>query len=399
MRPLINAIPSRVADLQRPARIGIDVGWMSSEAIGTGVYTCELVQALLRHDTVNTYVLYFRDARASENPLWQLAAPNVEKRVVGPRVTNLRTQALAYHLYRDQIDLFHSTGFFLPYLWFGKKVVTIHDVNYLRFGYNWRDLGLRAKRLSLLLQTPLSARVSRKIIAVSQFGATDIVRYLHVSPAKVHTVPNGVRSMMAERPSDEDMARLRQRFALDRYVLSVGVLAPQKNLERLIRAFARLPRDDTAPLKLVLAGRNEGLYADYANGTLRPLVAALGLQDAVVFAGFVTDAELRALYAGAICVAQVSEGEGFGLPIVEAMASGTPMVSADTTAMVEVAGDASLRVDPLDIGAIAAALARLCTDEPLRALLRRRGLQRASLFTWEHAAEQTLAVYRAVLQG
>jgi glycosyltransferase involved in cell wall biosynthesis len=375
-------------------RVGIDVAWADGQPTGTGIYTQELVRALLQRDTHTTYVLYFRDPRRSRNSLWRLEAPNLEKRIVSSPITNIRNQILAYHLYRDRIDLFHSTGFFLPYGWLGRKVVTIHDVNYLRYGRYWRRQGTRTRWLGLFLQAPLSARVSDSILTPSQFSARDIVRYLRVSPRKVHVVPHGVRaSLRATQPPEKDMLK---RLNLAHYLLYVGVLSPHKNLERLIQAFSTLPPCADGPLKLVLIGRDD---ASYGERILRPLVSALGLQERVIFTGYVSEDVLGELYAASLCVVQISEAEGFGLPIVEAMASGIPVVAANATATAEIAGNAALLVNPTDVTAIADGLARAIGDEPLRNILRKSGLRRAGEFTWARTAEQTWAIYQSALQS
>jgi len=379
-------------------RIGLDVAWAGSQPTGTGVYTSALVHALLRHDTFNTYVLYFKDPRTHTNPLWGLQHPTVERRVIGPNVTNVRNQTLAYHLYRDRIDVFHSTGFFLPYGWTGRKVVTIHDVNHLRYAKHWWRPGWRLAFLSLLLQAPLSAWQAQRIIACSHAAAGDIMRYLRVPAGKIAVIPEGIRSVFRPDPLRDAVARVMQRHGLDHYILYVGVMAPQKNLERLIRAFARSAANERAQgggvrLQLALVGNADGPYTDQV---LRPLIRSLGCQDDVIFTGYVSDDDLNCLYVGARCLAQISEGEGFGLPLVEAMACGVPLVASAIPTTVEVAGEAALLVSPWDLDAIAGAMTRICRDSALRAQLRERGLRRALDFTWDKAAADTLDVYLQV---
>jgi glycosyltransferase involved in cell wall biosynthesis len=141
----------------------------------------------------------------------------------------------------------------------------------------------------------------------------------------------------------------------------------------------------------VLAGRD---YGGYGDNVLRPLARSLGCEDQVEFTGYISDEDVRALYAAARCVAQVSEGEGFGLPVIEAMFCGAPVIAANTTALKEVAGDAALLVDPMDEQKIATGLAQLCGDEHLRRDLRERGIRHTQQYTWDRAAQQTIAVYQ-----
>jgi glycosyltransferase involved in cell wall biosynthesis len=358
------------------------------------------VRALLRHDAHTNYYLYFRHAGAEDNALWVCDAPNLTRRVVPLASANLRNQVLAYHLYRDRIQLFHSPGFFLPYAWVGPKVVSIHDVNFLRHARHWWRPGKRGAFLSLLAQTALSARVSARVLTVSQSAAQDIQRYLRVRASKIAVVPNGVRTTLKPSLPPVQVADMLHRYQLEDYMLFVGVISPTKNLERLVRAFASAAARRAAATpgarapKLVLAGKSNSPYTDRV---LRPLVSSLGCEREVVLTGYVPEDDLNALYLGARCVAQVSEGEGFGLPIVEAMHCGAPVITSTIAATAEVAGDAALLVDPTDTAAIAEALSRLCEDEALRLALRERGFRRAQTFTWDRAAQLTLAAYRGAL--
>ena len=178
---------------------------------------------------------------------------------------------------------------------------------------------------------------------------------------------------------------MQQRYG--QFFLSVGVLAPQKNLERLLRAFAQV-RDGTT--RLVLAGRPAGAYAD---AILRPLTRTLGVEEHVVFAGATDDEALCALYHAAVALVYPSLADGFGLPIVEAMACGCPVITSNVSSMPEVAGDAALLVDPRAVAALAGALEHLLAAPAVRADLAARGRARAALFTWDEAARQTLRCY------
>lgn len=390
---------AQTAPTHRRWRIGIDAVWAGGTPTGTGMYTLELVRALIQQDTYNTYYLYFKDPDSHANALWEIDAPNVVKRVVAISSNNLRTQVLARALYRDRIDIFHSTGFFLPYAWLGRKVVTIHDVNAFRFARNWWRPGTRLSWLTLVLQIPLSAWASRRILTDSRYAAQDIQRFLRVPSRKIDVVYLGVRSSLQVDVAPVVIRNVLQRYGLSDFFLFVGVMSPQKNLERLIQAFARTltHRRATQPnttLRLVLAGKDDGPYTEQV---LRPLARSLGCEEHVVFTGYISNEDVSALYASACGVAQVSEGEGFGLPIIEAMTFGTPVVVADTSATAEVAGDAALLVDPWQVDAIADALIQLCENAQVRLSLGQRGRARARLFRWDSAAQQTLQVYTRAL--
>lgn len=365
------------------------------------MYTSELIRALVRNDRFNTYYIYFRNPDAADDNLRALAAPNLVKRVVRGRPRNLRNQLLARALKADKIDLFHSTGFYLPYAWRGRKVVTFHDANFIRFRQYWWRPGARFSYLTLRAQTPLSAAQSRYVITVSETAARDLVRYLHVPENKIRVVYPGVRTDLTPQPPRSAVEATLAYYELApwNYLLYVGVLAPHKNLERLVRAFAwsgdvgrGQPRTDT--FKLVLAGGTDGPYAEEV---LRPLVRELGIAQRVAFTGYVSTSVLNHLYVAARGVAQISEAEGFGLPVVEAMACGAPVIASQATATAEAAGGAALLVDAEDPVRIAWAVTRLRDDDGMWEDLRRRGWWRARALTWDSAAQQMLQIYEKAL--
>ena len=176
------------------------------------------------------------------------------------------------------------------------------------------------------------------------------------------------------------------------YILYVGTIQPRKNLGTLIEAYDELRRTMTAPPKLVIVGRKGWLYDD-----LFARISELGLEDAVIFTGFVPDAELPYLFDGARVFAYLSLLEGFGRPPLEAMACGVPVVASNTTAIPEVVGDAGITVPPRDVAAVAAALQAILTDDNRAEDLRRRGMAQARRFSWDAAARETLALYRSLL--
>ncbi len=186
--------------------------------------------------------------------------------------------------------------------------------------------------------------------------------------------------------------RPQHRFDLDRYILSVGELTPQKNLEGLIRAFAML---DAPDVTLAIAGRANGSYRE---ARLEPLVRELGLGKRVRFLGVIPQPTLASLYAGASAFALPSFSEGFGLPVIEAMAAGTPVAASNRSSIPEIAGDAALLIDPDDPRQLAGALDQILTDLPLREALARRGRENARRFRWDRAADAMTIVYEAAFE-
>lgn len=264
-------------------------------------------------------------------------------------------------------------------------VVTIHDVAVLRFPRLFRPWHGTYARAVL----PRVARRARRVIAVSQATKQDILELLGVPNERVTVVYNGVpRFAEQDLQQSSRNTSVRARYRLpERFVLAVGELDPRKNLERLVAAVDYLrTRPKTSDLALVHAG---------PEGLLRR--AELQGAGAVHFLGYVPVADLFELYRLARCCAYPSLWEGFGLPVLEAMAAGCPVVTSAISAPAEIAGETALLVDPMSTDEIASALERLWTDDGLRADLARRGLARAREFTWERAARETAAVYESVL--
>jgi glycosyltransferase involved in cell wall biosynthesis len=300
-----------------------------------------------------------------------------------PRLVSLRNAM-------GDVDLFHATNYVLPCAPGVPLVVTVHDLTLLRHP----ELGTAALR-RLVESTRQSVREARRVIADSAATRRDVIELLGVAEEKVHAIPLGCDPDFV--PGDVEAARqqVATRFAIDRpYVLHVGTIEPRKNLERLVSAFARARRAQRGPHLLVLAGA-----PGWGVEAVRQRVAAEGLEEIVRFTGAVSRRDLVALYRAADLFAYPSLYEGFGLPALEAMACGTPVLASDVASLPEVVGKATLTVDPRDDEALASQLALGLTDRELRDRLRTAGPSRASQFTWERCAAETLAVYDAVLDG
>ena len=284
-------------------------------------------------------------------------------------------------------DLVHGPVFIGPLFAPCPFVVTIHDLSFIRFPNLFRP----ANRFYLTVFTRLSARRARRLIAVSAHAAAETTRLLGVPAERVDVVYHGVDPVFRSLPADR-VAAFRQRYGLpEQFLFFVGTLEPRKNLVRLVRAFARV-YDGRAGL--VLAGGKGWLYDD-----LFAEVKALGLTEAIIFPGYVMNEELPLWYNAATAVAYPSVYEGFGLPILEAQACGTPVLTSNVSSLPEAAGDAALMVDPYDVDALAEGLNRLLTDEPLRHDLRERGLIHARRFRWSNTARETARVYRHAMGG
>jgi glycosyltransferase involved in cell wall biosynthesis len=359
-------------------RIGIDA---RNDGTGVGRYTFSLLRELARLDRDNEYTVFLRRER-----LATYAPPGPNFRLVEADIPwfGAREQLLLPRLVdRERLDLVHYPHLTVPLISATPFVVTIHDLNYLE-----RDAifppgrGLRRTVLTAGYRVELAkAKRARRLIAVSEHTRDTVVRRLGVDRERVEVTYEAADP----RGSIELDRSVLERHGLDApFFLYVGSAYPYKNLGRLIEAFARLGGDH----RLVLAGDLEDFAA-----ALRERAATLGLGERVVFPGPVSDGELATLYDAALAYAFVSLGEGFGLPGLEAMQAGVPVVAANAASLPEIYGDAARYCDPLDVASIAAALADVAANEGLRSRLVALGRDRAAQFSWSRTAEQTLAVY------
>jgi len=289
-------------------------------------------------------------------------------------------------------ELLHSPHYVRPLLCTIPSVVTIHDCIHLLFPqYLPNRMAWRYARYMM----GSAIRHSAVVFTVSEASRADILRFFPwADPAKVHVVPNAIDTELLESPSEEEMARVRERYQIHgRFVLFAGNVKPHKNLERLIRAFA-LVREQGGheDLQLLLIGDDVSKY-----GALRRAVESTGLRQDVRFFGFVPPRTLAALYRMASVFAFPSLYEGFGLPPLEAMSCGTPVVTSRMSSLPEVVGEAALLVDPYRVEDIAAGIAAVLDEDDLREQLIEKGRARARAFSWERSVRAIHAGYLKAL--
>ncbi|WP_290631585.1 glycosyltransferase family 1 protein, partial [Aquisalimonas sp.] len=283
-------------------------------------------------------------------------------------------------------DLFHSPDYELPRLPL-PGVVTVHDLSHRFFPEH--HPASRVRHLERIL--PASLERAAAIITVSHTVRHELVTELGVEPGRVHAIANGARAAF-RADCKPDVAAHAYDLTPGKYILSVGALEPRKNLARLLDAYLQLPSTLRNAYPLILAGPD-----GWADRRLRASVKRACATGAVRRLGYVPDEILPSLYAGAAAFVYPSVYEGFGLPVLEAMACGTPVITNGTGALSEVAGEAAVTVDVYDTIAIRDALERILTDHGLSARLRQAGPRRASGFTWSATAEATCQVYAQVL--
>ncbi len=356
---------------------------------GIGRYMKGLTQAVLAQAPQNDYLLIL--PRGGEE-MFAGAFSHVERIITPLKYYSLREQIeLPAMLRRHKVDLLHAPHFNLPLLRSCPTVVTLHDAIYLACP---DDLPSRLGRLYYRGMMLAAARRSSRIVTDSEFSKNDLVRYLHADAAKIDVIYPGVGPAFQPVSDEAKLQGVRARYGIEGdYLIYTGIFKPRKNHAGLLCAFQNLLRRGVAA-QLVLAGPlNEG------EAELRTLADGLGIAERVIFTGFVSDADLPALYSGARVYACPSLYEGFGFTVLEAMACGVPVVCTKETSLPEVAGDAALYADSRNPEEFGAALYRAFSDGELRAALVERGRKNVRRFRWETTAAQVLAVYDRALGG
>jgi glycosyltransferase involved in cell wall biosynthesis len=356
--------------------VGFDVTIAARVATGVGVYARELRAALAGRPCG---VRIWQKSLGTPGPGWR-------RLLNAMGLTSWLLVEVPRRVKREGVSVYHAVSSLGPLRPGCPSVMTVHDATLLttRSQYGWVD------RLYHRMFSVLAARRADAIIVPSAAARRAVSRAYAIPEARIHAVHHGVSARFRPVPPAERAPVLLRHELRAPYLLFVGAQPPRKNLERLVLALAHLRgQSDGTGLQLAIAGPRER-----GDEVARSLARRLGLETAVRWLGWVPDEELPAVYSGALCLAYPSLVEGFGLPILEAMACETPVLTSDRSSMAEVAGDAALLVDPENPAALAEGLRHLRADEALRRDLVARGAARAAKFTWRDAAAATEAVYR-----
>jgi glycosyltransferase involved in cell wall biosynthesis len=359
---------------------------------GIGTYIRQLLQAMARRPESENYRfrVYLRGA---DRELLDDLPPRFEAVAEESRGYSVaELTRLPWRLWRDRLDLFHATHYVLPPLPRGRAVVTIHDIIHLLYP---QFLPSRAAHVYANVMIRRALARADRIITVSYNSKRDLVDYFHVPPPRIDVIYNGVSPRFRPDVPEAERARVAAKYGLPvPFLLFLGGEKPHKNLQAVVRAYAEARRTVDLPHALALAGPPSRSQA-----RLDALIAALDLSDRVFRPGLVEEEDLPGLVAGADVLLYPTLYEGFGLPVVEAMACGTPVLTSSTSALQEIAGGYAYLVDPMDVDAIARGIVALSTDEKVRTDFRELGKKRALDFSWDKAAEKTLEVYRTALSG
>jgi len=375
-------------------RIGINILFLIPGKVGgSEIYLRNLLENLTMIDRENEYILF---TNMENSGTFKISQDNF-KEVLCPVRASFRPARvlweqfiLPFQIKKYRIEVLHSPGYTAPLLASCCSIVTIHDMNYFYYPEDFSKL----TTFFLKLLVPLAARRSRKIITVSRNSKKDIVQILKIPESKICVIYEAGSSHLSVPIVIENKVRekLKERCGIDKkFILTVSVSHPHKNLHRLVEAYDILCKRYQIACQLLIVG-----IKGRAQSGLMNLVKELSLEKRVIFTGWVSNEDLLLLYSEAELFVFPSLFEGFGIPVLEAMAQGTPIVSSNAASLPEVVGDGALLVDPCNIDEIAEAMHRVLTDETLRVALIKRGFKRVSRFSWEKTARETLAVYKRV---
>jgi len=365
--------------------IAIDAHSVGAQLAGNETYAVNLIEALAEIDQVNRYTLYV--TRQSAVDQFTDRWPNFKIRRTLPHTPLIRIPlTLSVELRKDPVDVLH-VQYTAPPRTPCALVATIHDLSFEHLPETFN----RRSRAQLRLTVRRTAQKAAQILTLSDFSRRDIIETYGIDPERVFVTPPAAPPRFAPVTNETELQRIRMTYGIQRdYILALGSIQPRKNLVRLINAYASLGRAERGKQlpQLVLAGKRGWLEAE----TMRAADQSDARKD-ILFIGYVPDADLAALFSGALCFAYPSYFEGFGLPVLEAMQCGTAVLAGNRTSLPEAAGDAAVLVDPFDEAAIANGLKRVIEDPDYRAELRVKGFERSAAFSWKTTAQLTLQAY------
>lgn len=371
-------------------RIGINTLFLIPGKVGgSEIYVRNLLKNLGAIDRENEYILF---TNKENSGTFGISQDNFRE-VLCPIKASFRPARILWEqlilplqVRKYDIDVLHSPGYIAPVIVSCHSIATIHDMNYFYYPEDFSRLPVLFLKVLVLL----SARKSDKIITISKNSKKDIVRILKVPESKISIIYQAGDIHSSLMPDENAMTKkLREEYEIDRkFILTVSASHPHKNLHRLIRAYDILRRNHKIEHKLVVVG-----IRGRAQSLLLELITKLSLQESIIFTGWIPSEDIPLLYSAADLFIFPSLFEGFGNPVLEAMACGTPVVCSNATSLPEVVGDAAILVNPHDIDEMARAMREVLTDTNLRDKLAKKGLRRSKAFSWEETARRTLKVY------
>jgi len=397
--PLENALPTAGASaplgrlFSNGMRIAILTDTMDRSAMGTALYTRKLVEGLIPFVERGECVLTLVHSKTNQNPLYGRAHEMILPAITVPKLSRLLSEAFFLWRTRNDFDIIHypqESVYPLFWLSHAKTILTVHS-----HIEGWKNWGLKVRYNMVYVTLHFFSRHIAAIFCEADTVKKSILRISPVSEKKIHIIPLGVSDSFRRAPAKEAAkARMKERYGIPSpYILDPARVDPHKNIYRLIEAYALLKETHHFPHTLVVGAK----HSPEENIRVERLIREKGLTESVVFMPYIEDEDMPALYAGADVMAYPSLHEGFGLPILESMAAGTPVVTSNIFSMPEVSGGAALLVNPEDTGEIASALWKILSDSSLRHELTEKGKQHAAQYSWENMAREVLRWYKEVL--
>ena len=372
-------------------RIGIDATALPPQPVGAGNYIIQLIRSLANVESEFEFVVFAQpDGRQQINTPESRSIHWVKTPSLNPGVRLFWEQTLFPRLIRQSsVDLLHSLHYTRPYLLPCPSVVTFHDMTFFLYPH----LHTRVKRIFFPLAIRLSARTAQSLIADSESTRQDVIRILQIPSKKIVSIQLGVDQKFRVIDDPLVLERVRRDYKLpDRFILYVGLVEPRKNVPLLIRAYKKLI-DQGFTVPLVIVGRFGWMYE-----AVLDQIEGFGLKEQVQFTGYVSGGDLPVIYNLADISVYPTQYEGFGFPVLEAMACGVPVVTSAVSSLPEIVGDAGILIPPDDEGALTEAIANVLRNPDLHAELARKGPIQAAQFSWEQTAQKTIQVYRQVLK-
>jgi len=369
-------------------RIGIDLHTLTDFMQGSRTYVYNLTRSLIDIDRENEYYLYFPRnliMKADEG----FKQENVHYRVISPSKRSIRL-AISFpaKLAMHRVELF-LCQYMGPLFTRCPYIVTIHDIIHERYP----EFYPRNLRILMKLFYPLSARRAARVLTGSEYTKKEIRDIFKIPEGRIKVIPYGVSDDFRVVEDIERVNRVKNKYGIDdNYILFVGRLEPRKNIKGLIEAYTLLKNRYNIKQQLVIVGMKDALFRDFD-------IRGENIEGNIIFTGGVAQEDLPYIYNGADLFAYPSFAEGFGLPVLEAMACGVPTVASRTSSLPEVVGDAGLMVDPRDEEDLADGIHKVLTEPGLHSKMREKGLERSRLFTWKATAEKVLRVYQEIFAG
>jgi len=371
------------------SRFGYDQKSGLPRRVGSGAYCFELLLSLNKIDKVNNYIIYLPQSPTSDLPKER---DNWHYKMVRPKkMWTLFGLSLEFLLGKSKPDVFFSPTHYLPIFSPRKSAISVLDVSYIRYPEFFKKSDLN----QLTNWTRFSIRKARKVFTISQGSKDDIIKEYGIPGYKVAVTYPGIKKVSSIKYKVLSMGELKKKYGVGgEYILFVGTLQPRKNIARLIEAFSRVSRSSLIlnTLSLIIIGKKGWLYEEILEAPKK-----FNVEDRVKFLDFVPDEDLPSFYKNALCFILPSLYEGFGLPVLEAMKYGCPVITSNISSLPEAGGDAALYVDPLSVNDITKNLELIINDQELRKKLIEKGYEQVKKFSWEKTARETLRALEGLM--